>query len=116
MKVQGNDAFVLAASSASLAWSCTATLSLRGSSLGCMGLRGTAKTSKHFVLDLMAANRADNTLARVEMETEEVGVCVCGCVCVHTRVCVRMHAEDRDVQLIESLTSLFINLHMPRAG
>lgn len=51
---------------------------------------GTAKTSKHFVQALMAANRADNTLARVEMETEQVGVCVCVCAC-------------RDIQVIESL-------------
>lgn len=54
-----------------------------------MGLRGTAKTSKHFVLDLMAANRADNTLARVEMETKEVGVCVWVGVCIRLFVCAR---------------------------
>lgn len=89
VKVHGNDAFVLAASSASLARSCTPTLSLRGSSLGCMGLRGTAKTSKHFVLDLMAATRADNTLARIEMETIEVGVCVWVGVCIRVFVCAR---------------------------
>lgn len=88
--------------------------SLRGTSLRCVSLRASAQTSKHFIQDLMAANGADNTLARVEMETSAVGageregvcLCVCPCVC----------AKKRHGRLIEPLHHYSLTEHMPRAS
>lgn len=62
---------------------------------------GTAKTSKHFVRALMAAKGADNTLARLEMETEEVGVCMSVCV----GVCVCVLRTETSSLLNPSITS-----------
>lgn len=86
------------------AWCRALSLSLRGSLLSCVGLRESAQTHKHFVQDLMAANSAGNTLARVEMETAAVGACESVC------------AKKRHARLIESLHHYSLTKHMPRAS
>lgn len=52
----------------------------------------------------MAANIADNTLVRVEMETAAVGACESVC------------AKKGHARLIESLHHYSLTEHMPRAS
>ncbi len=83
VKVQRKNIIVCADSSASLA--SHTHFVLERQLIRLHAPEGTAKTSKHFVQALMAANGAGNTLAKVEMETEEVGVRMCVCVCWQQR-------------------------------